>query len=106
MRVSNTDKAYKQFTFFRQVLLFAFLLLFFVNRSNAQAPGMLELEGRAVKDGKPLSGAVITVYRGSTIQQEQIKTGKNGKFHWSHSLVETMHFQCKTFSFYKYFIQV
>ncbi|MFV0390981.1 MAG: DUF6249 domain-containing protein [Paludibacteraceae bacterium] len=25
--------------------------------------------------------------------------------HWSQSLVETMHFQCKTFSFYKFFIK-
>lgn len=46
----------------------------------AQAPSMLELAGRTVKDGKPLSGAIVTVYKNGTIQQEQIKTGKNGKF--------------------------
>lgn len=41
---------------------------------------MLELAGRTIKDGKPLSGAIVTVYKNGTIQQEQIKTGKNGKF--------------------------
>ena len=30
-------------------------------------------------------------------------TSHIGVIHWSHSLVETMHFQCKTFSFYKFY---
>jgi len=30
--------------------------------------------------------------------------GRIFKLHWSHSLVETMHFQCKTFSFYKNYL--
>ena len=85
MRVSYTniiiDNRIK--FFLRGALFFAFFLLIGINRSNAQAPGMLELEGRAVKDGKPLPGAVITVYRAGTIQQEQIKTGKSGKFHFN-----------------------
>lgn len=41
---------------------------------------MLEFAGRTIKDNKPLTGATVTVLRNGTIQQEQIKTGKNGKF--------------------------
>jgi len=41
---------------------------------------MLEFAGRTVKDGKPVSGATVTVYRNGTILQEEVKTGKNGKF--------------------------
>lgn len=64
----------------------ALLCLFFALKANtvyAQAPGMLEFEGRTVKDGKTLSGATVTVYRNGTIEQEKIKTGKNGKFSFS-----------------------
>lgn len=53
------------------------------NPAQAQAPGMLELEGRTVKDGKPLSGATVTVYRGGGTEMVKIKTGKNGKFQLS-----------------------
>ena len=53
------------------------------NTSSAQAPGMLEFEGKTTKDGKILSGATVTVYRNGTIEQEKIKTGKNGKFSFS-----------------------
>jgi hypothetical protein len=64
-------------------LKFVVLCCVFILQTNiakAQAPGMLEFGGRTVKDNKPLAGAVVTVYRNGTIQQEQIKTGKNGKF--------------------------
>jgi hypothetical protein len=61
-------------------LLFAFL---FSSSASAQAPGLLELNGRTTKDGKPLSGASITVYRGGTTEMVKIKTGKNGKFELS-----------------------
>jgi len=57
-----------------------FLALFYSQLASAQAPGMLEFSGKAIKDNKPLSGAVVTVYRNGTFQQEQLKTGKNGKF--------------------------
>lgn len=66
-------------SYFRHFLLLVFFFPF-VNNSHAQAPGMLEFSGRAVKDGKPLPGAVVIVYRGGTIEQEKIKVGKNGKF--------------------------
>lgn len=62
------------------VLLVCFMYIFLSEKTYAQAPGMLEFAGRAVKEGKPLSGATVTVYRNGSIQQEQIKTGKNGKF--------------------------
>jgi hypothetical protein len=80
MRVLYTEITRNFFhSFFRLVLLPVFFFLF-VNNSNAQAPGMLEFSGRAVKDGKPLPGAVVTVYRGGTIEQQKVKVGKNGKF--------------------------
>ncbi len=63
-----------------------FLCLYFalnVNPASAQAPGMLEFEGKTIKDGKILSGATVTVFRNGTIEQEKIKTGKNGKFSFS-----------------------
>lgn len=62
------------------------LCLFFTLNTNsafAQAPGMLEFEGKTTKDGKILSGATVTVFRNGTIEQEKIKTGKNGKFSFS-----------------------
>jgi DNA segregation ATPase FtsK/SpoIIIE-like protein len=62
------------------IILFMMLFLLFHNESNAQAPGMLEFAGKTIKDNKPLAGATVTVYRNGTILQEQIKTGKNGKF--------------------------
>lgn len=68
--------------FFRTALLCLFFVLS-INSASAQAPGMLEFEGRTVKDGKTLSGATVTVYRNGTIEQEKIKTGKNGKFSFS-----------------------
>ncbi len=57
-----------------------FSFIFFSQNSFAQAPGMLEFAGRTVKDNNALSGATVTVFRAGTIQQEQVKTGKNGKF--------------------------
>ncbi|MFL5764716.1 MAG: hypothetical protein ACJ77K_12300 [Bacteroidia bacterium] len=66
-------------------LLSGFCLLFLLISSSsfAQAPGLLELDGRTTKDGKALSGATITVYRGGTTEMVKIKTGKNGKFELS-----------------------
>lgn len=60
--------------------LLCLLLLFNSAEATAQAPGMLEFAGKTVKDGAALSGATVTVYRNGTTLQEQIKTGKNGKF--------------------------
>jgi hypothetical protein len=71
-----TDKRY--FAIFRLSLLL--ILLFLPHQTYAQAPGMLEFSGKLVKDGKPLSGATVTVYRNGTIEQEVLKPGKNGKF--------------------------
>jgi hypothetical protein len=57
------------------------LISFFLFSSVALAQvGQLELTGRAVKDGKPFPGAVVTVYRNGTIEQEKAKVGKNGRF--------------------------
>ena len=64
------------------VLLFSFFALS-TNFASAQAPGMLEFEGKTTKDGKTLSGATVIVFRNGTIEQEKIKTGKNGKFSFS-----------------------
>ena len=80
MHVLSTNSIDKYKLPFLGIVLMCFLFIFQSNTSSAQAPGMLEFAGRAVKDGKPLSGATVTVYRNGTIQQEQIKTGKNGKF--------------------------
>jgi hypothetical protein len=67
------------------IRMFLVCVLFssFTAKLSAQAPGMLEFEGKTVKDGKVLSGATVTVYRNGTIEQEKIKTGKNGKFSFS-----------------------
>src|ERR1043166_4717401 len=65
------------------ILGLCLLSLFIHTSAFSQAPGLLELDGRAVKDGKPLSGATITVYRGGTTEMVKIKTGKNGKFELS-----------------------
>lgn len=73
---------YNLFPFFRIALL-CLLFSLQINFAIAQAPGMLEFEGKTVKDGKTLSGATVTVYRNGTIEQEKIKTGKNGKFSFS-----------------------
>ena len=62
------------------LILSIFIALLFSHSSFAQAPGMLEFSGKAIKDNKPLSGAIVTVYRNGTFQQEQLKTGKNGRF--------------------------
>ena len=59
------------------------LFVLSISSASAQAPGMLEFEGKTVKDGKILSGATVTVYRNGSIEQEKIKTGKNGKFSFS-----------------------
>lgn len=67
-------------------LRFAILCFFFIlktNTSSAQAPGLLEFEGKTVKDGKPLSGATVSVLRGGTVEYQSVKTGKNGKFSFS-----------------------
>lgn len=66
----------------RSVLLLVFLFCIAAGKIYAQ-PGMLELEGRTVKGGKPLPGATVTVFRNGTINQEEIKTGKSGKFHFN-----------------------
>jgi hypothetical protein len=66
-------------SYFRIVLLLS-LFLTATSSIKAQAPGMLEFAGRTIKDGKPLSGATVTVWRNGTINQEEVKTGKNGKF--------------------------
>ncbi|HLC82785.1 MAG TPA: carboxypeptidase regulatory-like domain-containing protein [Bacteroidia bacterium] len=68
--------------FFRLVLL-CLISVSISNKVSAQAPGMLEFEGKTTKDGKPLSGATVIVYRNGTIEQAKIKTGKNGKFAFS-----------------------
>lgn len=80
MPVLNTKVIDERFpVFFRLSLLLLFLFLFSSNSSQAQV-GMLEFAGRAVKDGSPLVGATVTVYRNGTIEQEKVKVGKNGKF--------------------------
>lgn len=71
-----------KFPFLRVVLL-CLIFILFANSAFSQAPGMLEFEGKTTKDGKTLSGATVTVYRNGTIEQEKIKTGKNGKFSFS-----------------------
>jgi len=81
MRVLNTTVTDKRISpLCRSFLLLPFLLLFLNHPAFAQAPGMLEFSGRTVKDSKPVSGATVTVLRNGTINQEEIKTGKNGKF--------------------------
>src|ERR1035437_9039197 len=80
MSVLNTLFIDKRVFFLIRIFLVGVFFCLLSNTSKAQAPSMLELAGRAVKDGKPLSGAIVTVYKNGTIQQEQIKTGKNGKF--------------------------
>lgn len=61
-------------------VVFVCLFLFPSNNVFAQPVGMLEFAGKTTKNNLPLAGATITVFRNNTIQQEQIKTGKNGKF--------------------------
>lgn len=80
MRVLNT-RSYAKFSpaFLRSILVLSLLFLFSSNTSTAQV-GMLEFAGRTVKDGSPLPGATVTVYRNGTIEQEKVKVGKNGKF--------------------------
>ncbi len=68
---------------FLKVVLLCSIFISFTNSTFSQAPGMLEFEGKTTKDGKVLSGATVTVYRNGTIEQEKIKTGKNGKFSFS-----------------------
>jgi hypothetical protein len=83
MRVLDTNLIDKRLLFFtRFILLSSLLLCLSVVKAYAQ-PGMLELEGRTIKDGKALPGATITVWRNGTINQEEIKTGKSGKFHFN-----------------------
>lgn len=65
---------------FRFAIIFLALFLIFSFQVKSQAPGMLEFAGKATKDNKALAGATVTVYRNGTILQEQIKTGKNGKY--------------------------
>lgn len=68
---------------FLKVGLLCLFFTFITSSAFAQAPGMLEFEGKTTKDGKILSGATVTVFRNGTIEQEKIKTGKNGKFSFS-----------------------
>ncbi len=83
MHVLSTNYFYKLRVTFSGMALLWLLFAFGLNTASAQAPGMLEFEGKTVKDGKTLSGATVTVYRSGTIEQEKIKTGKNGKFSFS-----------------------
>lgn len=69
--------------FFLRLVWLCLLLIFTANSVFAQAPGLLEISGRTVKDRKALSGATITVYKGGTTEMVKIKTGKNGKFELS-----------------------
>ena len=80
MYVFNTDffNKYKH-TFFK-VILFCLFFGSIMNAALAQAPGMLEFWGKTTKNNKVLVGAMVTVYRNETQQQEQLKTGRNGKF--------------------------
>jgi len=64
----------------RWTLLLILFFFLFSPKAHAQAPGMLEFAGRLVKDGKPLSGATVTILRNGSIEQEVLKPGKNGKF--------------------------
>lgn len=81
MRVLITGFIDKRlFIYLKCFLLLSACIFLFTNQAKAQAPGLLEFTGRALKDGKPLAGAVVTVYRDGTIRQDEIKTGKNGKF--------------------------
>jgi len=83
MRVLDTYFKDKRFLFFSRIILLSVLFFCFsANKAFAQ-PGMLELEGRTIKDGKPLPGATVTVWRNGTINQEEIKTGKSGKFRFN-----------------------
>jgi hypothetical protein len=83
MRVLVTNLTDKRFHFFiRLILLSSILFCFSIKNAFAQ-PGMLELEGRTIKDGKALPGATVTVWRNGSINQEEIKTGKSGKFHFN-----------------------
>jgi hypothetical protein len=67
-------------TISRLSLLLILFFFLFSPKVHAQAPGMLEFAGRLVKDGKPLSGATVTILRNGSIEQEVLKPGKNGKF--------------------------
>lgn len=60
-------------------IIFIFTL-FFLDIS-AQEKGYLEFGGRTVKDGKPLSGVKIGVYKGNQ-KMVELQTGKNGKFNF------------------------
>ena len=80
MRVLNTPFIDKRIFLLLRFFLACIFFCSFSNNSYSQAPSMLELTGRTIKDGKPLPGAIVTVFKNGTIQQEQIKTGKNGKF--------------------------
>lgn len=83
MRVLDSNLIDKRsYLFIRFFLLPAFLFCLSIENAYAQ-PGMLELEGRTIKNGKPLPGATVTVWRNGTINQEEIKTGKSGKFHFN-----------------------
>lgn len=67
----------------RYALLLLIIFSFSITNVAAQAPGMLEFAGKTTKDNKALSGAVVTVYRlepSKQEKQEEIKTGRNGKF--------------------------
>ena len=55
------------------------LLLLLTAAAHAQMVGYLEFAGRCKKGGKDLPGATVTLYK-SGVQQQQLVTGKNGKF--------------------------
>lgn len=84
MGVLNTKIIDKRISFLFSIFLLLFVVSpFSITNVRAQAPGLLEFAGRTVKDGKPLAGATVTVWRNGTIHQDEIKTGKNGKFDFS-----------------------
>lgn len=76
----NANRTGTRIFLLRNLLAAVVFVLFTGGAAFAQAPGMLELAGRTVKDNKPVAGATVTVYRNGTINQEEIKTGRNGKF--------------------------
>jgi len=79
LRTPFIDKTI-QLTFKHCLIVLSLFLISHTTIVKAQAPGMLEFSGKAVKNGNALPGATVTVYRNGITQQEQVKTGKNGKF--------------------------
>ncbi|MEO6883612.1 MAG: SpaA isopeptide-forming pilin-related protein [Bacteroidia bacterium] len=68
-------------TLFKRLLLLLFVLFgsAIVVSAQHKVVGYLEFDGKCLKNNKPLSGAVVTLYK-NTEKQTQLTTGKNGKF--------------------------